>query len=253
MVIPHTVHGEIPLVDAGGDAGGVGKQELCAVIRVRVLRVAHAGLPAGAIGPRADDADVAAYVEHIALAAECFGLLRRHFGGVALAERADVDGGKRVRDTDGVVFHVQLQKGDVRVLRGLGKRFFGRHIGVLRIVRRRFARVVPERENASHHHVHLSAGQLIELLGIEQKLHQPRIHRYSFSAGHFVYRTEVVYAGILVVDIKKPVIFPEHISNFGRTVRKPFCRIACITVNIGHRVKVGEIAFPLRLDRFGGS
>ena len=46
---------------------------------------------------------------------------------------------------------------------------------------------------------------------------------------------------------------PEHISNFGRTVRKPFCRITCIAVNIGHRVKVGEIAFPLRLDRFGGS
>ena len=139
------------------------------------------------------------------------------------------------------------------MLRGLGKRFFGRHIGVLRIVRRRFAHVVPERENASHHHVHLSAGQRIELPGIEQKLHQPGIHRYRVSAGHFIHRAEVVYAGILVVDIKKLVIFPEHISKFGRTVRKPFCRITCIAVNIGHRVKVGEIAFPLRLDRFGGS
>ena len=139
------------------------------------------------------------------------------------------------------------------MLRCLGEIFFRGNVGVLRIFRRGFTRVVPEREDTSHHHVHLSAGQLIELLGIEQKLHQPRIHRYSFSAGHFVYRAEVVYAGILVVDIKKLVKFPEYISKFGRTVRKPFCRIACIAVNIGHRVKVGEIAFPLRLDRFGGS
>ena len=253
MVIPHTVHSEISLVDAGGDAGGVGEQELCAEARVRVLRIANAGFPARAVRPCADDADVAADIEHIARAAKRLGLLRGFFGGVPFAERADVDRSERIRDADGTVFFVQLQKGDVRMLRGLGKRFFGRHIGVLRIVRRRFARIVPERENASHHHVHLSAGQRIELPGIEQKLHQPCIHRYRVSAGHFIHRAEVVYAGILVVDIKKAVIFSERISNFGRTVRKPFCRIACITVNIGNRVKVGEIAFPLCLDRLGGS
>ncbi len=101
-----------------------------------------------------------------------------------------------------VLFSSSSSRRDVRVLRCLGELFFRGNVGVLRIFRRGFTRVVPERENTSHHHVHLSAGQLIELFGIEQKLHQPRIHRYSFSAGHFVYRTEVVYAGILVVDIK---------------------------------------------------
>ena len=92
MVIAHAVNGEIALVDTGGDAGRVGQKQAQGKVPVRIVGILYAGDPAGAVGLGADDADISAHVQHIAISLLRKEIIRRPLGGVALAQGAYIDG-----------------------------------------------------------------------------------------------------------------------------------------------------------------
>ena len=64
MVIAHAVNGIVALIRAGGDAGRIREHELDGKL-LGIRRVFHTGDPAAAVGLCADDADIAADIEHI--------------------------------------------------------------------------------------------------------------------------------------------------------------------------------------------
>ena len=46
------------------------------------------------------------------------------------------------------------------------------------------------------------------------------------TAGKTVYRTEIIDPCILMINVKQAVIFLQYMRHVGRTVIKPFCRVA---------------------------
>ena len=246
VVVAHAVHREIALIDAGGHAGRVPDADAAGKILAGLVRVPDGGDPAAAVRPVADAADVAADVQHIALGALPLQVLRRPLGGVALAQGAHVDGGLRVRDAYGAGLFIDLQEADVGVRPGTAQLLLRGDRSVLRVLPRRLPACVPEAQHRAQHHVHLSAGDVVHLLGAEQEVHELPVHGQRLSPRIFVEGAEIGHAAVLVIDVKELVVFQQDMRNFGRTVIKPLCRISCIVIYIGDGIEVGVIDLSFR-------
>ena len=157
-MVAHTVHDVVPLVVAAGDESHVAHVDTGDVGRagsvdVRgVPRVLHAARPLGAVGLRADGAEVAAHADEGAFQAPGLSGLCHHLHGVALAHAAHIEGHIRVGEVDGLGVFVDDEVGDVAVPGGgIQRLLFGQL--VVRLVRVGFgglAVVVPDAEDAAH-------------------------------------------------------------------------------------------------------
>ena len=251
MVVALPVYGIIPLVGAGADTGGILQpQPQGEVTVVGLQRIPDPGDPAGTVRPGAQDADIPADVEHIALHALRLQRPGRHLGGVALADSAYVDGRLRVGDPRGPPLFIQLQKLDAAVSGRLLQDLRLRQSGLRRIGGGLLPAIMPQMQHRAQHHVHLSPGQLVKLAAVEQKLHQFRGDLQRFSPGVSVERAQVVLPGIFMVDVKELMVFFQNMRNFGRTVRKLFCRISCVAIDKRDGIKESEIGLSHRLTAF---
>ena len=109
---------------------------------------------------------------------------------------------------------------------------------------------MPQTQDSTEHHIHLAVGQFLHCFGILEKIDQLFIYSESLSTGIFIEGAKVIHAGIFMINIKEPVIFFQQKRCFGRTVIKPFCRIARIIIDVGDCIEIGEINLPFRLNYF---
>ena len=105
---------------------------------------------------------------------------------------------------------------------------------------------MPQVQHRAQHHIHLPAGQITQLPAIEQKVDELSVYLQGLSPGVPVQRAEIVLPGILVINIEQLMVFFQYMRNFGRTVRKLFCRISCIAIDKRDGVKESEIGLALR-------
>ena len=189
-------------------------------------------------------ADVSAHVQRVAVRADFRQMRRRLFRGVALPHGAHINGRLRVGQPHGSVLLVDLQQRNVRMLRRSCQLLRRRHARRRRIVARRRPAVVPDGQDRAQHHIHFAVRFVVQLFGIVQKRNQLFIDRNRFSARQAVDGTEIVDAGIFMVNVEELVILFQNAGNFGRTLFKLFCRIPCIAENIGDGIEICEIALP---------
>ena len=107
---------------------------------------------------------------------------------------------------------------------------------------------MPQAQHRAEHHVHFAVRELVHLPGAEQEIDKPLVDLHRLAARVFVERAEIDKAAVLVINVKKLVVFLQNMRNFGRTLIKAFCRISCVVIYIGDRVEVGIIYLSLRLD-----
>ena len=90
MVIPLISNGIKPLIRTGSDTRDIGQVQFgCGGIFSK--RIPDTGEPAASIGLGANDADISADVENVAVYSRPYQVLRRLFGGVSFTERTDAN------------------------------------------------------------------------------------------------------------------------------------------------------------------
>ena len=81
-----------------------------------------------------------------------------------------------------------------------------------RVVEPGLARVVPEAQDAAHGGVQLPSRLLIHLFAVEQQVDYPTVDLDGLAARRVVYRLDVVYALVIVIDIVELVVLPQRCS-----------------------------------------
>ena len=196
----------------------------------------------------AQNANIAANIQNVVLRTNRSEVLCRLFGGIALAQRANVNRRLGVSNANRRIFHIDLQKGDIRVLASFAKLVLGGDASLGGVLPCLLSAVVPKRKNRAHHDIHFSVGDLIKLLGVQQKIDELFIHFHCFAAGIEIQSPQIYHTGMLVVDIKQVVILLQDIGSTLAARFKVLLRVACIAVNVRNCVKKVEIYHSLGLN-----
>ena len=125
----------------------------------------------------------------------------------------------------------RLRRGDLRVLRLLGGGF---------------PAVVPQPQHGAHHDVHLPAGGVVHLPGIEQEFNQRGRDLQRVPAGVPIYGGQVGDAAVFVIDVEELVICLQYLGRCLAVGLEDLLAVPGVAVNVGYRVKKGEICHALR-------
>ena len=212
MVVRLAVYHVVSLIGSAGDQrlpgqGQIGKIGISGIF----LWIIDAHRPGIAITPRTHGADVAAHVEHVSRDPLLLQRSGHHLHGISFRYGSHVQLHHRIGQRHGGCDIVDEDILNIRMIRRLLQILHRRKLGVPRLVRSFRPVIVPEGENAAHGDIHFAVGFFVHLLGIEEQIYDPLIHRHGAmgTACQLVDGTEILHPFKPMVDGIQFVILPQ--------------------------------------------
>ena len=119
---------------------------------------------------------------------------------------------------------------------GFGQGRIARKLRRVGVVDPGLARVVPEREDAAHHHVRAPVRPLIHIAAEEQQVDDSPVHLDGAFPGVVVDGPDVVYALVLVVDVVQLVVLAQLVAEGGDGLGELLLALG-VAEHGGHRVE----------------